>query len=268
MTTRELLLSCWQLDPIALAVIVAAGAALVATKGHRPALRALPLGLAIVVLVVALLSPVGRLADGYLFSAHMLQHLLLVLAVPPLALLGLRPIEGEAAPLSRRSVLWRLLAVPLVTWGLGVGAMWLWHAPTLCNAASSSPLVHRFQELSLLAMGAAFWWPVMAPRVSSRLSPLGGIVYLFTACSACTLLGIFITFSPVQVCSVFAHPVDALGVMPLLREGWGLTPERDQQVGGLLMWVPACLVYGAGIMAQLARLLHEPQRTAAEGRAS
>lgn len=268
MTTRELLLSCWQLDPIALAVVAATCAALVATRGRRPALRALPLGLAIVVLVVALLSPVGRLADGYLFSAHMLQHLLLVLVVPPLALLGLQPIEGDAPKRARTSTVLKLLALPLVTWALGVGAMWLWHAPTLCNAASSSPLVHRLQELSLLAMGAAFWWPVMAPRVSARLSPLGGIAYLFTACTACTLLGILITFSPVQVCSVFAHPVDSLGVMPLLRDGWGLTPERDQQVGGLLMWVPACLVYGAGIMAQLARLLHEPPRTLAPEEAS
>jgi putative membrane protein len=259
MTTRELLLSCWQLDPIALAVLVGGGAALFATRGRRPTLRALPLGLAIVLLAVAMLSPVGQLADGYLFSAHMLQHLLLVLAVPPLALLGFHARDDAPAPGARRHVLLRLLAIPLVTWGLGVGAMWLWHAPTLCDAASSSSLVHRLQELSFLVMGTAFWWPVLSPRTSARLSPLGGIVYLFTACTACTLLGILITFSPVQVCSIFAHPVDRLGVMPLLRDGWGLTPERDQQVGGLLMWIPACLVYGAGIMGQLARLFHEPR---------
>ncbi len=58
---------------------------------------------------------------------------------------------------------------------------------------------------------------------------------------------------------MFAHPVDRLGVMPLLRDGWGLTPQRDQQVGGLLMWVPACLVYGVGIMGQLARVFREPR---------
>ena len=151
--------------------------------------------------------------------------------------------------------------MPVVTWAMGVGAMWLWHAPSLCDAASRSVLVHRLQEASFLAMGTGFWWPVLSPRASDRLPPLGGIAYLFTACTACTLLGILITFSPVQICSVFAHPVDRLGVMPLVREGWGLSPERDQQVGGLLMWVPACLVYGAGIMAQLARLLREPRET-------
>jgi putative membrane protein len=57
---------------------------------------------------------------------------------------------------------------------------------------------------------------------------------------------------------VFSHPVDRLGVMPLVRNGWGLTVEKDQQVGGLLMWVPACLVYGVGILGVLGRLFREP----------
>jgi cytochrome c oxidase assembly factor CtaG len=258
MTTWQLLWSCWQPDPIALAALAATGASVLATRGRGPAPRALPLGLALVVLCVALLSPVGQLADGYLFSAHMLQHLLLVLVVPPLALLGLpRRSDERAAPGPRVGSLRRVLAMPAVAWGLGVGAMWLWHAPTLCDAASRNAVVHRTQELSLLIMGTAFWWPIQGPRTAKRLPPLGGIVYLFTACTACTLLGILITFSPVQVCSVFAHPADRLGVMPLLRDGWGLTPDRDQEIGGLLMWVPACLVYGLGIMGQLARLFHE-----------
>jgi putative membrane protein len=253
----------------------------VASKASRTAGQTAVFGFGLAVLAVALVSPVGRLADGYLFSAHMLQHLLLVLVVPPLVLLGMGEWEKTArTPGSPRESIrilslssWRpwspdgspprVRVPPFVMWALGVGAMWLWHAPTLCDAASRSTLMHRLQEASLLAMGAAFWWPVLSPRVSTRLPPLGGIVYLFTACTACTLLGILITFSPVAVCSVFAHPVDTLGVMPLLRDGWGLTPDRDQQVGGLLMWVPACLVYGVGILAQVARLFHEPAATAA-----
>jgi cytochrome c oxidase assembly factor CtaG len=183
----------------------------------------------------------------------MLQHLLLVLIVPPLALLGVGPALRGRAP----GRFGRLLPRPIVTWGLGVGAMWLWHEQTLCNAASQSAVVHRVQELSLLFMGTAFWWPILAPREESRLPPLAGVAYLFTACVACTLLGVLITFSPIEVCSVFAHPVDRLGVMPLVRDGWGLTAEKDQQVGGLLMWVPACLVYGVGILGVLGRLFRE-----------
>jgi cytochrome c oxidase assembly factor CtaG len=245
MTTAELLLHCWRADPLALCVAAVAAAGHVKMRRNGPSgsplLRDLCFAIAALVLILALASPIGQLADGYLFSAHMLQHLLLVLVVPPLALLGLhlRGGEGAARP-----------AEALAGWGLGVGAMWLWHEPTLCNAASTSPLVHRLQEASLLVMGAAFWLPVIA----GRLRPLAGIVYLFTACVACTVLGVLLTFSPPTVCSVFLHPVDRLGVMPLLRTGWGLTPDKDQQIGGLMMWVPACLVYAAGIMGQLARL--------------
>ncbi len=247
MTTTDLLGSCWRFDPVAL--LACAGA--IALRGTRRgwALRDAHLAAALVVLLIALVSPVGTLADGYLFSAHMLQHLLLVLVVPPLALLGLGRADGEHARRAR--------VPPVVPWSLGVGAMWLWHAPTLCNAASRTPSVHLVQEISLLAMGGAFWAPVLGPRAGGRLPPLGAVVYLFTGCVACTLLGIAITFSPVEVCSVFANPVDHLGVMPLVRDGWGLTAARDQQMGGLLMWVPACLVYGAAILAVLARVLRD-----------
>src|SRR5207253_844730 len=105
---------------------------------------------------------------------------------------------------------------PVVAWGLGVSAMWLWHAPTLCNAAANSAAMHRVQELTLLSMGTAFWLPIVGPNERARLRPLAGVVYLFTACTACTLLGIMVTFSPVAVCSVFLHPIDHLGVMPLI----------------------------------------------------
>jgi cytochrome c oxidase assembly factor CtaG len=252
MDTWSLLTSCWRLDPLALLVTVAAAIAYL-IPGRRFGLRLLPFLVALLIFVVALASPIGQLADGYLFSAHMLQHLLLVLVVPPLALLGVAPALRDR-PAGRVG---RLLVRPVVAWGLGVGAMWLWHEQTLCNAASQSALVHRVQELSLLLMGTAFWWPILAPREESRLPPLSGVAYLFTACVACTLLGVLITFSPVEVCSVFAHPVDRLGVMPLVRDGWGLTVEKDQQVGGLLMWVPACLVYGVGILGVLGRLFRE-----------
>jgi cytochrome c oxidase assembly factor CtaG len=273
MSTWDLLTSCWWLDPLALAACLATAIAYATTRAARlvplggsrtrdvcraePRVRRLPLAVALLVLVLALASPIGRLADGYLFSAHMLQHLLLVLIVPPLALLGAGPglrSDGAAKAAGRAG---RLMARPLVAWGLGVGAMWLWHERTLCDAASHSAVLHRLQEVSLLAMGTAFWWPILAPREQSRLPPLPGVLYLFTACVACTLLGILITFSPVEVCSIYAHPVDRLGVMTLLRDGWGLTAAKDQQVGGLLMWVPACLVYAVGILGVLGRLFRE-----------
>lgn len=242
MTITELISLTWKWDPIALGVAAAGGIAYGVTQRPHAWPRTLAAAAAAAVFLLALASPIGTLADGYLFSAHMLQHLLLVLVVPPLALLALAGREGGR----------RRLPAP-VAWGLGVGAMWLWHQQALCDAAATSALVHRVQELSLLAMGGAFWWPILAPEGGRRLPPLGGVVYLFTACVACTLLGVAVSLSPVSVCPVYASPRDALGIMPMLRGELGLTCERDQQLGGLLMWVPACTVYLVAIMATLRR---------------
>jgi putative membrane protein len=143
--------------------------------------------------------------------------------------------------------------------------MWLWHAPVLCNAASQSLSVERLQTVSLVAMGSAFWWPIVGPRVGQRFTPFAAMVYLFTACSACTILGILVTFSPIEVCSVYASPVDRLGALPLLRDGWGLTPKADQEIGGLLMWVPGCAIYAASILAMYARYAKDEAESAERG---
>jgi putative membrane protein len=249
-TTQDFLLSAWSFNwgAALICLIVLAAYLWRIRAGARTGF----LALALTVYYLALASPIATLADGYLFSAHMTQHLLLQLVVPPLVLLslpsgtfGASPVSGWLRPVAGT------LRRPLLTWGWGVSAMWIWHAPALCNASVSNPIVHQFQFLTLLTLGGAFWWPIAGPRPDHRLSALPGIVYLFTACSACTALGIVLTFAPVGVCSVYLHPVDRLGILPLLRDGWGLTPTRDQQVGGLLMWVPACLVYFTGIMGQL-----------------
>jgi cytochrome c oxidase assembly factor CtaG len=120
------------------------------------------------------------------------------------------------------------------------------------------------QSISLLALGAVFWWQVLAPRQEQRLMPLVAVVYLFTACVGCSVLGIILTLSPVRVCSVFMHPVDRLGMMDTIRHAWGMTPERDQQIGGLLMWVPMCSIYAAAILGQLARWYAVPAPAFAE----
>jgi cytochrome c oxidase assembly factor CtaG len=104
-----------------------------------------------------------------------------------------------------------------------------------------------------------FWWQVIAPREEQRLSPPAAIVYLFTACTACSVLGIILTFAPVSICPVYQHPTDQLGILSTIRGDWGLTSDRDQQIGGLLMWVPMCAIYAAAILAQMARW-HSPSQ--------
>ena len=257
MTTEQLLLSTWSAGLVVplLCLLAIAGYAL--RFRRRLGARAALFVLAVVLFFVALASPIGALARGYLFSAHMLQHLLLMLAVPPLVLIGL-PREPSAASPRRAGA-----AEYVGSWLAGVGAMWIWHAPLLCDAAASSTAVQWLQTGSLLVMGLAFWRPVLAPRVSDRLPAFSAMVYLFAACVGCTILGITVTLSPVEVCRAYMHPVDSLGVLPLLRGGWGLSSKADQELGGLLMWVPTCLVYGAAILATLGRYYGEEHAASA-----
>jgi cytochrome c oxidase assembly factor CtaG len=244
MTTGQFLISGWTWSGAALPVGAAALVLYLAWFGvGRLRYFAAALGVAL----LALTSPIDALADGYLFSAHMLQHIILLLIVPALLLLSLpRSLSLAARP--------RLLDHPLAGWAAGVGAMWFWHAPALCNAAVSSRPIHTLQTISLLLLGGLFWRQILAPKESERLSPPVAIAYLFSACVTCSVLGIIITFSPVTVCSAYALPaIDRLGMLQTIRAGWGITPERDQQFGGLLMWVPMCLIYLIAIFAQMAR---------------
>ena len=244
MTTYQFFTTAWRWNSTLLlfSALAFAGYFLAFRRRGRPAY----LGAALVIFLFAFISPVNALADGYLFSAHMVQHILVVLIVPALLLLSL----PRSFSLPRRLT---VFTHPLIGWVAGVGAMWFWHAPALCNAATTSRTVAAIQTTSLLLMGSMFWWQVLAPRAMERLSPGVGIVYLFTACTACSILGIILTFAPVSICSVYQHPVDHLGMLGTIRGNWGLTSDRDQQIGGLLMWVPMCLIYLTAILAQLAR---------------
>ncbi len=256
MTTAQFIRSGWTWNP---ALLVAGACALViyvaAFRDHR---RIGWFAAALTVLLLTLLSPLNTLADGYLFSAHMVQHILLLLIVPAFLLLGL--------PQSLSLAVWpRVFAHPLAGWLAGVGAMWFWHAPALCNAAVASRPVHALQTVSLLVLGGVFWRQILAPREEERLSPPRAIFYLFSVCVACSVLGIIITFSPVTVCSIYTmQPNDRLGMLPTIRNSWGFSPERDQQIGGLLMWVPMCLIYLTAILAQISRWFAQAASPAAE----
>lgn len=253
MTTKEFLLTGWNWSPTVLAACAIICIAYFAVFRSFTWGKVSLLALGLFLFVVALMSPLSSLADGYLFSAHMVQHLLLLLIVPALLLLSLPDSNKEGGQASADGVEKLNVGTSFLSWLAGVGAMWLWHIPTLCNAATTSGAIQQLQTMSLLAMGTMFWRPLLRPTSRWQLAPLPGVVYLFTACMACTFLGVLITFSPLQVCAVYHHPVDRLGILSLIRHDWGLTPSVDQQLGGLLMWVPSCLIYLVGVIAQLAR---------------
>lgn len=188
-----------------------------------------------VVLFLALCSPLDTLGDDYLFSAHMIQHMLLAIIVPPLWLLGTP--DWMLAPLFRRASVLRVakwLTNPIVAFGLFNANLWLWHVPALYDATLTNEQIHIFEHLTYIVFGVLLWWPILSPvRALPRISKSFGVLYLFLACQPMVALGALLTFA--------ANPLYAPYVTaPRI---WGSTPLGDQQLGGLIMWLPTNIPY-------------------------
>jgi len=193
-------------------------------------------------LLLALVSPLDRLSDRYLFSAHMLQHMLLVFGTAPFLvaatpgwmlapLLRSRPVRAVAAAVTH----------PVPAYVLFNGTFAAWHLPALYDLALESEAWHVFMHLSFLAVATVGWWPVLG-RVAElqRLSTPARIVYLALSCLPMVLLSAILVFAPAPF---YAPYGDAAAT-------FGLSPLEDQQLGGLVMWIPGGLVY-AGVAAGL-----------------
>ena len=195
---------------------------------------------------LALLSPVDTVATA-LFAVHMTQHMLLVVVAAPLLILGdmgtamlwalrLDSRRDIGAWWRRQRVLptvWDGLRRPLVAFTLHVGALWLWHVPTLYDAAVRNESVHVAEHACFFFTALLFWYPVADPHRRRRFGIGVATLYLFAAGLQCTLLGALIAFS--RHPWYFAHYATTTP--------WGLTPLEDQQLAGLIMWIPAGLVY-------------------------
>jgi cytochrome c oxidase assembly factor CtaG len=206
------------------------------------------------------MSPLHRLG-GVLFSAHMAQHELLMAVAAPLLVLG-RPIipflwalptswrraAGEWAALALVRSVWLLLSLPVVAWVLHAAAIWLWHAPLLYQAALKSELVHTAQHVSFLGTGVLFWWALLQGR-QGRAGRPASVIYLFTTAVHTSLLGVLLTFS-----SRLWYPLYQSGTMQ-----WGLTPIEDQQLAGLIMWIPGGLAYLIAALWLASAWLREPE---------
>jgi cytochrome c oxidase assembly factor CtaG len=246
--------SLWDLEP---SVVAGCAALLVlyalAVGRPFPAASAL-FGLGVLVLLLALVSPLDRLGDDYLLSAHMVQHDLLIWIVPPLLILGLprRTVDRLLAPAWVARVE-RVLGRPALAWVIGVGVLAVWHLPALYDAAVEHETLHVIEHLSFLVSASIFWWVVFAPPERQRTPPLGLLVYLVTAGVACSLIGIVIVFAPTGLYPVYLRPDDSLRLLPVIRNQWGLDPRVDQQLAGMLMWIPGSLVYLAALMFTVAR---------------
>jgi putative membrane protein len=191
----------------------------------------------LVTLFLALNGPLHDLSDVSLFSAHMVQHLLLIFAVAPLLIIGtpggmLRPalawpVVGPVARWLTRP------AVCFVTFNVVLAA---WHLPPLYNLAMAEHPVHIVEHLMFLAVAVMMWWPFLSPLPElPRLAYPGQMLYCFL---------MSIPMSIVAVCISLADHVlyPAYAAAPRV---WGLSPLQDQQFGGLIMWIPGGLIlYG------------------------
>lgn len=194
----------------------------------RTARRPLPALIALALLAIALVSPLCRLS-AVLASAHMVQHALLV-TLAPMALALAAP-----RPLPRRGPL------PLVTAAYGA-AIWFWHVPAAYEAALADPVIHLVMVGSLLALSEAFWRRVLHAREGA-----GGTATLALLATMIHtgLLGAVLTFAGAPWYGTMAQGALA----------WGLDPLADQQLAGLIMWVPMAAIYLGAALVLVGRLL-------------
>lgn len=259
MSILQLLTSNWALEPWVLLFAAGLLSGYAIAGGFRDSRKSVLFSLGVILMLIAILSPLDYLGRYYLFSAHMIQHILLLLVIPLLLLLGI-PESAAAKALGIKPLgdIMRILGNPAVAWFLGVGAMWAWHMPSLHAVVLENDNLYIAQQTSFVLIGMIFWWPVFAPVEARRLSPLASTLYLASACLGCTILGILITFAGAGLYSVYVNPADSAGILPYLRNELCLTPGVDQQIGGLTMWVPGCLIYLAASMITIAKWYGSP----------
>jgi putative membrane protein len=194
----------------------------------------------VLVIFFSLNGPLHAWADGYLFTAHMVQHLLLMLLMPPLLIWGLPPGLIRKA-LELRPVLHgaRFLTHPVVAFVAYNLVFIFWHFPQWYNLALMDHTVHIVQHLSFMAVAVMMWWPIMAPVKELVRIPTGpllmGWIFLFGIPG--TVVSALITLSDDVLYTWYA-------AAPRITV---LSPIDDQRLGGLIMWIPGMLVFWIAI---------------------
>jgi cytochrome c oxidase assembly factor CtaG len=216
-------------------------------------------------LVLALIGPLHRLSE-MLFSAHMTQHEVMMLISAPLMIIGRPQIAFTwSIPMNWRRHLselknnetfersWRFVSGTFVAFLIHTAALWIWHAPVLFDATLTSDLVHALQHASFFGTALLFWWSIINGGLDRRAS-FAGVLFLFLTSLHSGILGAFLTFTR-QIWYTANGNSSAM---------WGLTALEDQHLGGLIMWVPAGLVYIAAGLMMFARTLRQAERRAFE----
>lgn len=244
----------WNAEPVVVGCLAASGllyarGALRLRGEHRwpvaGSARATAFAAGIVLLAVALLSPLDAWAEAS-FAAHMGQHLILMMIAPPLLILG-RPIvtalwalpqpsRHRVARWWRRSRAWRLaidfIRSPLIAWLAASAALWFWHLPRPYERGLHDPVAHALEHLSFLVSAILFWRVVIEDPQSRRLSLGATMLFVATFAMQNGMLGAILIFAPRVL-----YPAHAIA------PGWSaFTPLEDQQLAGVLMWLVTGLI--------------------------
>src|SRR5579871_329390 len=210
-------------------------------------------------LVIALDSPLHEFGEQ-LFWVHMTQHEILMLVSAPLLVLGrpmvaflwaLTPAGREtAAALAHSQTFkkgWAFVSAPLSAWLVSALALWIWHVPWLFDQTLRSDWIHAAQHTTFLLTAVLFWWPVV--NRTPALGYGGALVYVFTTILHTSVLRALLTFAPKAWYSPYVVTAPA----------WHLTALEDQQIGGLIMWIPAGTLLLIVALALLVRWMNESQ---------
>lgn len=213
------------------------------------------------VLAIALLSPLEAMSSA-LFSAHMVQHLLLILVAAPLLTVS-RPVAPLLRALPRNTQkgigniiqkpfmqsLWRQFSHAPTVFMLNIAVLLLWHIPALYEAAFAHMFIHALEHTSFLLTAALFWWTVQHMKNHGAR-----ILLIFGVMMTSGFLGALMSFSR---SAWYSHHAQYVGA-------WGLTALEDQQLAGLLMWIPPGVVYAVTAALVLAAWLNTVERNTLE----
>ena len=216
-------------------------------RGAGPLQAACAAG-AVLVYLAAVVSPIDALGEDYLFSMHMVQHILLGDIAPLLVLLSLSRVIMR--PLTRRLMSVERALGPLAHPVTGIVVwlvfIYLWHIPAMYDAALNHSGVHALEHACFFAGGIAVWWPLIQPvPMRRRLTGLSVFAYILVAKLSLGALGIVLTWSQGVAYSYYEH-------VPRI---WGLTALQDQNVGGAIMMVEQSIVLVIAFAVLFIRML-------------
>ena len=242
----------WNWDPLVLvsllALMLAYGKGALNLKKKRKIIlkEILFFTLSIIILFIALISPIDVWSDE-LQSWHMIQHMLIMMLAAPLFVLAVPlyiylwalplSIRHKVKPLYRwlygHKTGWYFLWQPLLLWSLFAFTLWIWHLPQFYEAALRTEWLHDIQHISFFVTSCLFWRVLLDPIHRFKMGRALGIFYLFATTLHATLLGVFMTLSPKLWYKFYQEKTLS----------WNMSALEDQQLAGLIMWMPACSIY-------------------------